>query len=343
MPRLSSPQHRFPGTPARHCGIALASISLALCGCGNTAKLPESAMPTPSAVKSGPQLGYAWKSADQTLRPILGVPGSSQIGASVVAPTTFVAAESSSANSIALLIGSDQQVYLMSLPNGTPAKINLAASAGSKIRFSPSGTAALVYVPGSPTASVVTNLASGPQIRLASFGAPVNSIAVSDDGTAVAAVKASSGYALELITSANARQQLEALNGDGGLAFAGTGDDLLAADSASNTLSLIRSVSSSPSMSQIPTSNLLKTPIAVGASRNGRWAVVANSGESSVVQVDLTGAAGPQRIACPSQPTVVEPLAGNGVFRFTDIGPEPAWIADLTAPNPSMFFIPASR
>jgi hypothetical protein len=70
---------------------------------------------------------------------------------------------------------------------------------------------------------------------------------------------------------------------------------------------------------------------------------VANSGDASVVQVDLTGAAGPQRIACACQPAVVEQLSGNGVFRFTEIGSTPTWIADITGASPSMMFIPASQ
>jgi hypothetical protein len=159
----------------------------------------------------------------------------------------------------------------------------------------------------------------------------------------VALLKSASGGSLTLLTAAGGPQLLATLNGAGGMAFVGTGDDLLAADSGSNTLTLIKAVSTAPSPSQIPTSNLLKTPVAVGAALRGRWAVVANGGEASVVQVDLTGAVGPQRIACACQPALVEQLSGNGIFRFTDVGATPTWIADITAPSPSMLFIPASK
>jgi len=324
---------------------ATGAVALFLCGCGGGVVAPTSGSSTssPSAVQAGPQLGYAWKSQDQTLRPILGVPGSSQTGSSVVPAASFVAGASSSPAATALLIGADQQVYRMGLPSGTPTQINLTAASGAKIRFSPSGVAALVYVPGSLSASLVTNPASTPQVRQISVAAPILDIAVSDAGTVVALLQATVGGALNLLPAAGGQQPLATVSGAGGMIFVGTSDDLLAADSVANTLTLIRAVSTAPSISQLPTANLLNSPVAVGTALNGRWAVVANGGEASVVQVDLTGAVGPQRIPCPSQPAVVEQLSGNGVFRFTPIGNAPTWIADITSPNPAMLFIPASN
>jgi hypothetical protein len=325
---------------------AASAALLAMSGCsaggGGGSKLPEPTASTPSAVQAGPQLGYAWLAKDQTLRPILGVPGSSVTGASVVPAGTYLNGASSSAAAVALLIGTDQQVYRMNLPTGTPSRINLAAGAGARILFSPSGVAALVYVPGSLAASVVTGLSSTPQTRPIPVAAPLLDMAVSDQGTVVALEKAAGGGTLEFVSSGASQHSLGTLDGDGGLAFAGAGDDLLAADSVANTLTLIRNVSTAPSPSRLPTSNLLKAPVAVGVSHNGRWAVVANGREASVVQVDLTGATGPQRIACPSRPTVVEQLSGNGVFRFTEIGGTPTWMADITLSKPAMLFIPAA-
>lgn len=323
--------------------LSVSAAMLVLCGCGAGVKPPASTTSAPSAVQAGPQLGYAWKAQDQTLRPILGVPGSSQTGASVVSATSFIAGASSSAAATALLIGTDQQVYRMALPGGTPAQINLAAPSGAKIRFSPSGVVALVYAPGSLSAWVVTNLASTPQAMQLSVTAPLLDIAASDAGTVVALLQSASGGSLDRLTAGGGQQALATLSGAGGMAFVGSSDDLVAADSGSNTLTLIRAVSTAPALSQVPTSNLLKSPVAVGTALNGRWVVVANGGEASVVQVDLTGAASPQRIACACQPSVVEQLSGNGVFRFTEIGSTPTWIADITSPSPSMLFIPASK
>jgi len=328
--------------PTVQAELLAATTLLALCGCGGNVAVPTgNSSVVATAVQDGPQLGYAWNADDQTLRPILGIAGSSQVGQSVVPAAEYIAAASSSRSGLALLIGSDHQVYRMSLPSGTPAPLNIAASAGTQIRFSPSGTAALLFVPGTTSATLITGLTATAQAKPLNLASPVSDMAASDAGSVVALVSGAGSAAVNFVAANGALQPLANLGSGGGISFVGTSDDVLAADGAANTLTLIHAVSTAPSVTQVATANLLKSPIAVGAALGGRWAVVANQADSSVVRVDLTGATPPQRIACPLQPTVVEQLAGNGVFRFTAVGDTPGWIADVTAPNPSMLFIPA--
>jgi DNA-binding beta-propeller fold protein YncE len=227
----------------------------------------------------------------------------------------------------------------MALPSGTPAQIGVTAAAGARIRFSPSGTAALLYAPGSLTATILTSLASSTQIRQLSVSAPLLDLAVSDAGTAVALLQSSSGATVSLLGSGGA-QPLLTIGAPGGLSFAGTSENLVVADAAANALTLIRSASSAPAPLQLATAGLLKAPLAVGTSLNGQWVAVANSAESSVVRIDLTGVTAPLRVASPAQPTLVGQLSGNGVFRFNNLSPDPVWIADVTAASPSMLFIP---
>jgi hypothetical protein len=328
--------------PTVQAELLAATTLLALCGCGGNVAVPTgNSSVVATAVQDGPQLGYAWNADDQTLRPILGIAGSSQVGQSVVPAAEYIAAASSSHSGLALLIGSDHQVYRMSLPSGTPAALNIAASAGTQIRFSPSGTAALLFVPGTTSATLITGVTGTVQAKPLTLAAPVSEMATSDAGSVVALVPVSGGAAINVVSSGGSLQPLANLGAGGGVSFVGTSDDVLAADGAANTLTLIHAVSTALSVTQVATANLLKSPVAVGAALGGRWAVVANQADSSVVRVDLTGATPPQRIVCPLQPTMVEQLAGNGVFRFTDIGDTPGWIADVTASTPSMLFIPA--
>ena len=74
----------------------------------------------PSAVKSGPQLGYIWSDKTKTLRPVLGIPGSSQLGESVVPADLYLTAASSAVSNLAILQESDGVLDLMSLPTGSP-------------------------------------------------------------------------------------------------------------------------------------------------------------------------------------------------------------------------------
>ena len=323
--------------------VAFSGAVLAACGCSTTSVAVGSgaAATQAKAVPAGPQLGYAWKADDETLRPILGVSGSSQIGESVVSAGSYVAGAGSTASGYALLVGTDQQVYRMALPTGTASQINVTAASGSKVRFSPSGISAVLFVPGGTTATLVTGISTTPQARQLTVSGALADLTASDDGTVVASLATSKGVAIELVTAAGALQQLALPAGAGGLSFVGKTDDLLVGDASANTLTLIHSVANGASATPVATGGLLKGPVAVGAAMNGRYAIVANSAESSVVRVDLTGVTAPQKITCPVQPTVVEQLAGAGTFRFSEIGANPAWTSDITAASPAMLFIPA--
>jgi hypothetical protein len=201
--------------------------------------------------------------------------------------------------------------------------------------------AALVFVPGSQSAVLLTSLSSGLKAQAIAAVAPIEEMAVNDAGVVAGILQRGTGTTVNLLTGSP--QQLAALSGAGSLSFAGTSDTLLAVDAAANSLMLIRSVASTPLTAPVATGGLLKSPTGVGAAFGGRWAVVANGADSSVVRIDLSGATAPLRIASPSQPAVAQQLAGSGVFRFTEIGAAaaPVWIADITAVSPSMMFIPA--
>lgn len=332
----------FQKSLVRRAALACSLATMTLCGCGSAVQevTTNNESAPPVAAPQGPQLGYGWKADDQTLRPFLGILGSAQIGQSVVSEAAYVAAGSSAISSLALLIGADGHVYTMSLPSGTPVQTSVTAAGGSIVRFSPSGVNALLFVPGAQSAMLLTSLTTSPQGKQIAAGGPLLDAASSDAGTVAALVLTSSGSVVNRLTGTP--QQLATLSGIGSLAFVGTGDSLLAADASANALTLIRSVSTTPSVAPVPTASLLKSPVAVGAALNGRWAVVANGSDSSVVRVDLTGAVAPQRVASVAQPSVVQQLSGNGVFRFTDVtSTGPVWVGDITTPNPSLMFIPA--
>jgi hypothetical protein len=341
----SSRNSDFLQTFARRLGAAgAAGVLIALTGCGSGVQelsTGSNASAAPVAIPQGPQLGYAWKADDQTLRPLLGVPGSAQIGASVVPAGTYVEAGASAASSLAVLIGADGKVYTMTLPAGTPVQTSVTAAAGSVVRMSPSGVAAVVFVPGSQTAVLLTSLGAGVKPQTVAAGAALAEMAVNDAGVVAGILESAKGTTVNLLSGSP--QQLAALSGAGSLSFAGTSDTLLAADASANSLVVIRSVASTPLAAPVATGGLLKSPAGVGASFGGRWAVVANGGDASIVRIDLSGATAPLRIASPAQPAVVQQLAGGGVFRFTEIGASsaPVWIADITASSPAMMFIPA--
>ena len=334
--------------------MALAAmLLLGAAGCGVSPSSSSGGGAAPIAATAGPQLGYIWNSSERSLRPILGVPGAAQIGQSVVPAGQYFNAATT--NSIALL--EDASGYsLMALPSGTPVRLSLPAPTSSttinQLRLSPGGTSAVVFSPGAATLTLVTGLSlvnSAGTNQAHSLTAPgvVSDAVVSDAGSTAVLV----GQKVTLMSATGSTSNLATLAGSAaGLSFlaasAANPDDLLIADTAANTLTLVRSVASSPSSATLPTGTLLKTPAAVSASLSGHWAAVANSADASLVRVDLSGQAPAQKVACACQPTLITPLADDGYFRITgppaqaQLIPDPLWIADATA-TPRTLFIPA--
>ena len=137
----------FVPRPLARC-ILLSPLLALLAGCGSSvqslATPATSPVNPPAAVKSGPQLGYIWSDHAHTLRPVLGIPGSTQLGESVVTEGLYTAAAASNLSSLALLQESDGSLDLMTLPSGQPARLSASATPGATLRFAPSGLAAIV-------------------------------------------------------------------------------------------------------------------------------------------------------------------------------------------------------
>jgi hypothetical protein len=311
------------------------------CGSGLVATSQPQSTPAPVASALGPQLGYLWVNADHTLRPILGVAGSSLVGQSLVSAGEYIAAATSATQGVAILQATDGSFDLMTLPSGSPVSlVGLTLPAGAQLRLSPAASAALLYTPGASSASLVTGLPSTPKLQTISVGGPIVDSAVSDTGTASFEYSQSSSVTLAVVPLGGRSVSVATVGSGGGLNFLPGRDDLLYADAAANTLTLLRSATSAPSATLIQTSGLLKTPAAVGVSGSGRWALVANSASQSLVRVDLNSLAAVS-VACTCTPTLAATLADDGAFRVTDAATGPNWLVDASSPTPRTLFIPA--
>jgi hypothetical protein len=332
--------------PASRLGLRLTlllcSVGLAT-GCGTgiaTVAAPQATPTVPVASALGPQLGYLWLVSSKTLRPILGIPGASQVGKSVVPAGAYINAATSATASLAVLQAADGSFDLMLLPTGTPVSLGLTLPTGATIRLSPSATAALAFTPGATSAALITGLPASPSLQTISAPAAIADAAVSDTGT----VALESSRSLSILALKGVPVTIAAIAAPGGISFlpgsASSHDDLLFADSAANSLTLARSTTSGPSAQTISTSGLLHSPSAVGVSSSGRWALVANSGSQSAVRIDLSTLAA-SSVACTCQPTLVKPLADDGAFRITGLASGPNWLVNAASTTPGTLFIPA--
>ena len=319
---------------------SLVAACLIAAGCGSGVFTPVPGGPTgpvPSAVSNGPQLGYVWDAASQTLRPILGVPGSSQVGQPVTVAGAYVFGVASAKSSVALLESADGSLSTMALPAGTATPIaGVKVAAGSVIAFAPSGLNAIAYSTGASSVTLLTGLTSSVQMQTIAAPGALAGAAVSDTAQ-VAAVTGSGPYSLNALTGG--KGVLTAVASYGGMNFLPGGSDLLAADASTGTVDLVRNSASAPAL-QTFSANAIQTPVAVAGSADGHWAVVANGADASVVRLDLTGATTALKIACACQPAELAGFAGNAVFRLTAVSTGPVWMVDASAVTPQTLFIP---
>lgn len=327
--------------------VVLGIGSLTGCGSGIVTSAPQQTLSTPSASAKGPQLGYLWMASDHTLRPILGVAGSSQVGQSVVPAGVYAGATSSATASIAILQDTSGAFDLMALPSGSPVSLGVTLpvtpAGGAHIRLSAAATAALLYTPGATSASLVTGLLTTPQVQTVTAPAAIADAAVSDTGTVSFEYAQGSSLAVSVTALGGPSTAIATIHAAGGLSFLPGRDDLLFADGGANSLTLMRSATSSPSSSAIAT-QLLKNPTALGVSGSGRWALVVNgsaaSGSQTALRVDLTTLA-TTAVTCSCVATMAAPLADDGAFRLTEATTGPNWMVDAAPATPRTLFIPA--
>ncbi|WP_263374829.1 hypothetical protein [Granulicella aggregans] len=344
-------------SPARVDAVSRIAVAAALsltcalsatfgCGSGTVQSIgsgsQSSAVPTASA--QGPQLGYLWLDSDRTLRPILGVAGASQIGQSLVPAGAYVGAASHAAANIAILQDTDGSFDLMRLPSGLPASLSVKLPTGAAVRISPSAASALLYTPGTNSATLITNLLSTPQAQTVKLSASIVDSAVSDTGTIAAEYTQGSSIALAVTSTSGRSVPLANLGAAGGLSFLPGHDDLLFADGAANSATLVRSATSAPASSLVQTGSLLKSPSALGVSGSGRWALVvnnaANSATQTLVRIDLNTLT-TVSVSCSCKPTEAAVLTDEGAFRVTNVKSGANWIVDASSSSPRTLFIPA--
>ena len=323
------------GTFLSALACTLFSGALSGCGSGNFGSPASSSVA--AVATSGPQLAYLWVAADTSLRPVLGVPGSAVLGASVVAPGVYTGGAASASSSRAVLQHLDGSLDIVTLPSGTVLSSVAALKPGAQVRLSPAGQAAVAW-DGAGTLLLIENLAGTFQTSTFHGVPALLDAAVSDTGVVAWAVASASGVAVSradgiLLTTAG---------GFGGLGFAAT-DTLVVADASTGSLLLVGHASATPVISSLAGGSL-KAPFAL-ASSMGRWVLAAN-GDGSVTRFDLLGTAAPVRIPCSGfTPTLVVPAAGTGNFVLTAAGVGPIWAvaAGSSTAAPQTYFIPALK
>jgi hypothetical protein len=286
-------------------------------------------------------MGLIWNTGDSTLRTLVGVPGSTQLGPALFPVGAYAAGAFAPSTQTALLIDPKGDLQVMTLPSLVPSTLAQSISPSSVITFAPRGGYAAVFAPGSTSVLMVSGLPQAPALSTLIAAAAIRGAAVSDAGTLLLATGASSGAVnVTSISAGGARTSLASLGGYGGMNFIAGSEDSLIADAAANTLARYHSGVASVLATH---ANGLNQPFAVAASQDGHWAVTADQADGSILRIDLSGATGPAQSTCACSPTQLSSLSGNAVFELAAPATSPGWMIEADGPTSRVLFIPPVR
>src|SRR5271165_3105501 len=155
-------------TSSRVSRIGLAAlVCVSAAGCGTSFATVPSAVPSASTkaapgVPGGAILGYLWSSSDSTLRPLLGVSGSAQVGQSIVPAGAYASGAASTASGLALVEDGKGNLFLLNLPSPRPTVAAASIAPDAQIAFSPSGGVAIAYAQGGNSVTLISGLSAQP-------------------------------------------------------------------------------------------------------------------------------------------------------------------------------------
>jgi hypothetical protein len=277
-----------------------------------------------------PSLGYVYDDNSKAIRQISGVPGAASLDTAVLAGTSLNSAFVHSRAQLAIANAKDGGVALVqwtSTPQVTA--ISSALSQVTLAAFSRSGDGAAIS--DGTTVEMWSGLTSTPALGgTFSPDGGVAALAVTDSGT----VAAANGSGSVVLLGDNAR-----VLATGGawtaLAFLPNGNDLLAADGAGHTLTLIQDVQNTAAASVVLT--VSEKPGALAVSGDGSQAALGLADNVTIVNL-ASGAANP--IACGCQAASIDLLVGNLVARIIDAQTGSELLLDADSAQPRIASLP---
>ena len=281
---------------------------------------------------ASPGAGFVYDPAAQVLRRIQGIPGAALVGDAVDFGFPLAAATVAPRLDSAVVLASDGTPHLFRLTAGAVQEVAVGSlAAPSRVVYSPSGTAAALYAPGS--VQVLQGLPGAPVIAATialhgtAKGGPA--LAISDDG---AYLLYAAGGPVELIgVAGDSRKLMDATPGSL-VAFAPGGHDAAVVHGA--TLVLIQDAAGASTLRSFPG---VTSPSAVAFSPDARKLYVASARGRSVLNVDVATGGGTS-LACDCAPAALIPM--GSVLRLNELSSEPLWLLD-TASDRGLIFVPA--
>jgi hypothetical protein len=281
-------------------------------------------------------MGFVFDQSAHSLRRIDGIPGAALVGSPVDFGFAVSAATVAPRLDSAFVLAGDRRAHLFRLSADAPVEL-AAGSMGTylQVAYSPSGTAAALYLPGS--VRVIKGLPDAPVVAATLSLRPnpkpqrplPDTLAVSDDG---AYLLYAAGGPIELIGVAGDNRQISGGAVGAIAAFAPGGHDAAVIRDAK--LILFQDIAGAATERSFPA---IAAPTALAFSPDGQKLFVASATGQSVTTIQV--ATGDRSaLSCDCAPSHLIPM--GSVFRLNELGADPLWLID-TASDRALVFVPA--
>lgn len=286
---------------------------------------------------AGPVLGMVFQNGTGAIRPLLGISGSSRLGAALDSGPAL--AQAAAAGTFALAVEADNGAALLITAGGRSPLAGVPAGA-NRVVLSPSGTAAAFYFNQSQTAYILSGLPGSPNVAgQVVTGSQPTVLALSDDASTLLTVEQSGRDRMSLVSYTG---------GQAATLWFGPHIRDVQFNPGSQTALMVEpdavAMVSNASGAQViaGAQDGLAGVMAAAVSGDGTKVFIAMQSGQVMVR-DLQSKA-QTLISCACQPTTLARLRGNAVFRLNEIGAgAPLWLLDSDGSAPRILFVASSQ
>lgn len=280
------------------------------------------------SIIAGPTLGFVFDRQAAAVRRVPGISGAANIGDALRIPIPLAGAYTAPQQDyIVGISASDGTVTLLLLSHGAASgasPLTLVPPAPDRIAFSPSGDSLALFYADDEKLIALTGIPQAPRIAsswdLSSYGGSLTSLAIKDGGDALlGGITQGSGGVLVLFPAGGAANVVLPMSRPAAAQFLWGSRDAIVADQAAGMVYLLKSVDGAfQELALTQAEDGLAGPDLLAVDRSGRVALIAHSGGSAGLAIDLTNATA-QPFECECVISLLEPLNGDVTYRITDL------------------------
>lgn len=123
----------------------------------------------------------------------------------------------------------------------------------------------------------------------------------------------------------------------------GASSTAFAADSGRNQIHRIQGIGGTAETEVIAgPQDGISNPVALAVATDNSRVFVANGKAATLTTIVLSAQTSVSHVACGFTPTGLQRLAGNEVFRLTEMSSAPIWVMEANGREPRFLFVPAA-